>query len=96
MGYLYYQKFPYKIMSFRCSAYFPTERLCGYFTFVNYKLVNLSLAEGIFPQKFKKVPVPPPLLIKKSSLPSEDFVELSSGIRVLSGSCHIAHALYQQ
>ena len=35
------------------------------------KLVNLSLAQGVFPQKFKKVVVTP--LIKKASLPSEDF-----------------------
>ena len=35
------------------------------------KLVNLSLAEGVFPQKFKKVIVTP--LIKKASLPSEDL-----------------------
>ena len=32
-----HQKFPYKIMSFRSSAYFPFERLCGNFTSVNYK-----------------------------------------------------------
>ena len=35
------------------------------------KLVNLSLAEGVFPQKFKKAVVTP--LIKKASLPNEDL-----------------------
>ena len=35
------------------------------------KLVNLSLAEGVFPQKFLKAVVPP--LIKKASLPISDL-----------------------
>ena len=51
-------------MSFRSSAYFPSERLCGYLLPSITKLVTLSLAEGVFTQKFKKAIVTP--LIKKA------------------------------
>ena len=59
------------------------------------KLVNLSLAEGVFPQKFKKV------VVKKASLPSEDLKKLSTGIRTMfyvkiggGSSCTTGHATY--
>ena len=45
------------------------------------KLVNLSLAEGVFPQKFNKTVVTP--LIKKTSLPSKRFAKLSTIIRTV-------------
>ena len=45
------------------------------------KLVNLSLAEGVFPQKFKEVVVTP--FIKKASLPSEDL----KNYQPVSGLC---------
>ena len=61
------------------------------------KLVNLSLAVGVFPQKFKKVVVTPH--IKKASFPSQDlqknvilfYVKIGG-----SGSCQPAHATSQQ
>ena len=56
-------------MSFRSSLLNCVEILLPSIT----KLGNLSLAEGVFPQKFKKVVVTP--LIKKASLPNEDLVE---------------------
>ena len=48
------------------------------------KLVNLSLAEGVFPQKFKKAVVTP--LIKKASLPNEDLQKY----RPVSGLCFMS------
>ena len=48
------------------------------------KLVNLSLAEGVFPQKFKKAVVTP--LIKKASLPNEDL----QNYRPVSGLCFMS------
>ena len=71
MRYLRSQKFCYKIMSYRSSAYFPSERLCDILLPSVRKLINLSSAEGIFPKKFKKLVVTPH--IKKASLPSEDL-----------------------
>ena len=48
------------------------------------KLVNLSLAEGVFPQKFKKAVVT--LLIKEASLSSEDL----KIYRPVSGLCFMS------
>ena len=48
------------------------------------KLVNLSLDEGVFPQKFKKAVVTP--LIKKASLPNEDL----QNYRPVSGLCFMS------
>ena len=67
-------------MSFRSSAYFPSERWCFTFT----KLVNLSLAEGIFPPIFKKMVVT--TLIKKASLPNKDL----KNYHPVSGLCFMS------
>ena len=63
------------------------------------KLVNLSLAEGVFPQKFKKAVDAP----HKESIISKQRFELSTGIRTtfhvkIGGlrSCQTALATYQQ
>ena len=48
------------------------------------KLVNLSLAELVFPQKFKKAVVTP--LIQKASLPNEDL----QNYRPVSGQCFMS------
>ena len=48
------------------------------------QLVNLSLTEGVFPQKIKKVVVTP--LIKKASLPNEDL----QNYRPVSGLCFMS------
>ena len=79
-----HQKFPYKIMSFRSSAYFPFERLCVEILLLSItKLVNMSLAEGVFPQKFKVVVT---LLIKKASLQNKDL----QNYRPVSGQCFMS------
>ena len=66
------------------------------------KLVNLYLAEGVFPQKSKKRGgyYPPH---KESIAFKRRFEELSSSIRTMlhvkiggAGSCQTAHASYQQ
>ena len=64
-------------MCVRSSAHFPFEILLLSMT----KLVNLSLTEGVFPQKFKKAVVTP--LIKKATLPNEDL----QNYRPVSGLC---------
>ena len=48
------------------------------------KLVNLSLADVVFPQKFKEAVVTP--LIKKASLPNEDL----QNYRPVSGPCFMS------
>ena len=64
------------------------------------KLVNLSLAEGVFPQKIKKAVVTP--LMKKASLQSEDFKNYRLVSQLFhvkiggAGSCQRAHVTYQQ
>ena len=68
---------------FRSSAYFPFEILRLSIT----KFVNLSLAQGVFPQKLKGAVVT--LLIKKTSLPSKDM----KNYQVVSGT---VHETYQQ
>ena len=52
------------------------------------KLIFLSLADGVFPQKFKKAVATP--LIKKALLPGEDLKHYHPG------SCETTHATYQQ
>ena len=51
----------------------------------NTKLVNLALAEGVFPQKFKKAVVTP--LIKEASVPNEDLQNYSP----VSGLCFMSN-----
>ena len=51
------------------------------------KLVNLSLAEGVYPQKFKKAVVTP--LIMKASLPSKDLKTYCP----VSGLCFMSNML---
>ena len=58
-------------ISFRSSAYFILKGCMDILFSSITKHDNLSLAEGVFPQKVKKVVVTP--LIKKASLPSEDM-----------------------
>ena len=65
------QKFPYKILSLDPVPTFPLKDCVGILLPSVTKLVNLSLAEGVFPQKFKKAVVTP--LIKKASRPSKDL-----------------------
>ena len=82
-------KFPYKIMSFRSSAFFSCERLCGNFFLSITKIVNLSLTEDDFPQKFGKAAVTP--FIKKASPPSENL----KNYRWVSGLCFISKLIEQ-
>ena len=72
-------------MSFRSSAFFLLLKDCVEILLLSItKLVNLSLAEGVLPQKFNKAVVTP--LIKKASLPSKDL----KNYRPVSGLCFMA------
>ena len=53
------------------------------------KVINLSLPEGVFPQKFKKAVVT--LLIKKASLPNEDL----QNYQLVSGLCFMSNLVEQ-
>ena len=57
-------------------------------------LVNLALAEGVFPQKFKKVIVT--LVIKKGSLQTTNIRTMCHVKIGGAGSCQTVHGTYQQ
>ena len=71
-------------MSFRSSTFFRLKDYVDILLPSITKLANLSLAEDVFPKKFKKAVVT--ILIKKASLPSEDSKKycLVSGLIFMS------------
>ena len=79
-------------MSFRPRAHFSSQRLCGYFTPINYKTCQFVFGRGCFSPTVQEdschpqPPPPPQPLIKKASLPNDNLKNYC----LVSGLCFMS------